>query len=1351
MLWNQRVWFWLVPLVSGGLTGSGVNAQIIPDNSTGSTIRSGIAVQGLSADIIEGGTIRNSNLFHSFQEFNIDTDRGVYFLNPVGVTNILTRVTGNNVSILDGTLGVLGDANLFLLNPSGLIFGPRSRLDLNGSFLGSTAESVLFDNYEFSVENVDTPPLLTISIPSGLQFGENPGDIIVQSQAQNLLTSEPFTAAEDAGQLLSSSLALNDEVTPLSGLILGELSSPTDVDLYQIFLKEGTTFSAATEGNINTALFLFDSNGLGIIGNDDLGDQVSQSRLPSQTITTSGIYYLGVASSLNLPFSIEGLVFSEGFGVRDLRPNGTGANSPLVGWTPLLPNPSGGLYSLFLQVLEAGDTGALTVPSSQTLTLIGGDVKFESGRIYAPGATLQVVGVGQQGSIALNSDLTAELPSDISRGEIQLLERSSLEVLGEGGGRIDVVAQSLKLQERSAIVGGISSDSLSPSASAGDVIITVHDNITISGGSWIENLNANGLGNAGKVNISAGDITLLDSAIGASSFGQGNAGDILIDALSLSLLDGGILNASTYTQGNAGRIEVRSAGAVTMKGRQQRPENTGLQSLITSQVLPLAQGRSQGILIEAGSLLLDDGATIASVTTGTGDSGAVEVYVDGDILITGMSEVPNRLTGMVGASAIGSFVLSTSGGTEGSSGTVTLEADNLTLADGAQVLATVITTSGVNVASSGELPLVATGDAGAITIRVRNDITIAGASEDGRPSAINSQVEAGATGEAQNIIIEAISLTLSEGAQITAEIEGQGNAGSIVIDAVEEVRLGQGTLLTVESSGSGQPGNITVTTPSLSIEENAQLSATVTEMSTNTEGGGDITINSSSLDISGQLGIFAETNSIAPAGNLNLRPNGTDGNLSILFRDRGFISASTTAQGSGGNITLQAPETLDIRGQGRISVETSGVGDAGTITLDAQTVNISDGTQITASSSSSGSAGTINITADQVNLSTGAAITTETSSDQGNISIQARKLLTLASQARITTNATNTATGGNINIDTGFLIGRPGQNTDITANASQGSGGLIRIKADGILGFAVRTRDDLISLLGTSDPDQLDPTRLPSNDITAFSQARPDIDVGTVQIQTPETDATKSLAKLPETLLDVSTLLDDRCAAAPGNHFTTAGRGGLPLSPYDTLQDETGLLAQQGILVATALPADTNNALATPSVFAQVHHLQQQGLHRRSLVLLAPLMQQLEAEPDSQVKAIALRQYGTALRSVGSLDQSRQYLEQAFSLAQTLDSPDDTAAAALSLGNTLLALGDPAQALTSYQNAATLTQAPTLRLQALVNQYRIEVEQQQRSSLPALQSEINTLLPYAPPASPASIAVSTTLMPSCKP
>ena len=160
-----------------------VAAQVIGDGSTATETGS----CGVQCMTITGSTTIGSNLFHSFREFNVEANQQVRFTTPIGIENILTRVTGNNRSNIQGTLGVEGGANLFLLNPNGIIFGSHAQLDVRGAFVATTANGLLFsDGSEFSATIPQSPPLLAINVPVGLQFGKTPGEIRNESAAPQI-------------------------------------------------------------------------------------------------------------------------------------------------------------------------------------------------------------------------------------------------------------------------------------------------------------------------------------------------------------------------------------------------------------------------------------------------------------------------------------------------------------------------------------------------------------------------------------------------------------------------------------------------------------------------------------------------------------------------------------------------------------------------------------------------------------------------------------------------------------------------------------------------------------------------------------------------------------------------------------------------------------------------------------------------------------------------------------------------------------------------------------------------------------------------------------------------------------
>lgn len=128
---------------------------------------------------ITGGTQAGSNLFHSFGRFGLDAGQIANFLSNPAIANILGRVTGGEPSIINGQIQVTGsNANLFLMNPAGIVFGAGASLNVPGSFTATTANGIGIGSSWFNAVGNNNYAAL-VGTPNSFAFmGMQPGAIV---------------------------------------------------------------------------------------------------------------------------------------------------------------------------------------------------------------------------------------------------------------------------------------------------------------------------------------------------------------------------------------------------------------------------------------------------------------------------------------------------------------------------------------------------------------------------------------------------------------------------------------------------------------------------------------------------------------------------------------------------------------------------------------------------------------------------------------------------------------------------------------------------------------------------------------------------------------------------------------------------------------------------------------------------------------------------------------------------------------------------------------------------------------------------------------------------------------------
>ena len=524
-------------------------AQITSDG----TVNTQVTQNGNSA-AITGGETRGSNLFHSFQDFSVSTGNEAFFNNASDISNIFSRVTGGNISNIDGTIRANGNASLFLINPAGIIFGENARLDIGGSFYGSSASSILFPDGEFSAVDNLNQPTLTINAPIGLGFRDNPGDIVNRSTVRDSADEEIGLAVNPGNNLTFIANNLNFEggnLTASGGdIYLGAISESGAIEI-----SEDGGFSLADDisrGDMNL------SNGSDVdvrgSGGGNIKVDVGNLNLEGGELGISSIRAGITAESTNLEAQAGDITIdttgnislNEGDITNDQE--GIGNSGNVFVTTDSLSLLNGGLISSNTQ--GQGNVGAVNVTATGDITIDGeGSDGFPSGIT----SRVEEGAVGNSGGVIVStSNLTLT-----------------------NGGRVG------------ATTGG--------KGNAGTINVTAIGDINIDG----EN----------SLNFPSGIISRVDEE------GEGNSGGVVVFTDNLDLTNGGRVDATTIGQGNAGAVNVTATGDINIDGVQlTRPVPSG----ITSRVGPNGEGNSGGVTVFTTNLSLTNGGQVDASTDARG-------------------------------------------------------------------------------------------------------------------------------------------------------------------------------------------------------------------------------------------------------------------------------------------------------------------------------------------------------------------------------------------------------------------------------------------------------------------------------------------------------------------------------------------------------------------------------------------------------------------------------------------------------------------------------------------------------------------------------------------------------------
>ncbi len=555
-------------------------AQITLDGSLGGTARPVEPFGGFYFIDESMGQIREANLFHSFGTFNLGTGELAFFDGSPSIRNIISRVTGGSPSHIDGTVtSSMPGANLFLLNPSGVMFGPNAMVDITGSFHVSTADVLRFQNDDVFHADLSENRISTLTMASPAAFGflnANPAPIQIEGLVGSDASLTVIGGDLKIGKLITTGLINLVSVGSPGEVALGGSASELAFDVDHV----------ARLGDIST------------IADSTVNIQGSRVLIRGGRLEWGGgsIQAQPDAPGLGIGIQARGEIVIDNVSIRTTPARGERAGDIEFEASSLtMTGPDALMFSGSLDQGGVGQSGDIQIEVENLALLAGGRISAstnantDAGTVMITADEVRIAGV------------FGDKPSGIF----------SVSAGGEGrGGSIEFNIGSLIVED-----GGVISTSTMGPGRGGEVSIRADAARVTGEGSSILSI-SNAAGQGGNIDVRVAALVIENRGlISASTAGTGDAGNINIVGrgentnAQLVRLDNSKLIANTRDE-DGGDITIQSQSVVM--GR----------SAMTADAI---QGRGGFIQITSDVFLADPGSRVTAKSDDVRNNGAVDI------------------------------------------------------------------------------------------------------------------------------------------------------------------------------------------------------------------------------------------------------------------------------------------------------------------------------------------------------------------------------------------------------------------------------------------------------------------------------------------------------------------------------------------------------------------------------------------------------------------------------------------------------------------------------------------------------------------------------------------------------